>query len=303
MSILVRSLSHLRQLRTHLRFNSTQRFKQALLNNPETKVTTLSNGLRVATENTGLQTATVGLYIDAGSRWESENTNGTAHFLEHMIFKGTQRRTQQQLELEIENMGAHLNAYTSREHTVYFTKSLSVDVPRCIDILADILNNPLLPEAAIERERDVILREMEEVEKNVEEVIFDYLHQTAFQGTPLSYSILGPTKNIRKITRSDLISYINTHYHPARIVLAGAGGVDHDELVKLGEKHFSQLGRTMDIDSFPNLEPAYYIGSDVRVRDDAMPAAHVVLGNVCLITVKTFIDHFMHGKIGRNPIA
>ena len=273
-----RPFSRLAKFRTPIRYNTTQRFRQSLLHNPETRVTTLDNGLRVATEDTGLQTATVGLFIDAGSRWENAETNGTAHFLEHMIFKGTSNRTQPQLEKEIENMGAHLNAYTSREHTVYFTKSLSVDIPQCVDVLADILTNPLLPEEALERERGVILREMEEVEKNVEEVIFDYLHETAFQGSSLAYSILGPTKNINKISRRDLKHYITTHYHPARIVLAGAGGVDHDELVKLGERHLGRLGREMSIDSFPDLEPAFYVGSEIRVRDDAMPAAHVALG-------------------------
>ena len=300
MALATRSLSFFKIISTQLRFNSTQRFRQALLNNPETRVTTLDNGLRVATENTGLQTSTVGLYIDAGSRWENESTNGTAHFLEHMIFKGTKNRKQEQLEMEIENIGAHLNAYTSREHTVYFTKSLSVDIPQCVDILADILTNPLLPEVAVERERGVILREMEEVEKNVEEVIFDYLHQSAYQGTPLSYSILGPTKNIQAITRNDLTRYIDTHYHPARIVLAGAGGVDHDQLVKLGDKYFSRLGRTMDVDSFPELEPAFYVGSDVRVRDDAMPAAHVVLGEDSYIILYRGNSTLLNSKPGIN---
>nr|KAF6338373.1 peptidase, mitochondrial processing subunit beta [Pipistrellus kuhlii] len=118
---------------------STQAAAQVVLNVPETRVTHLPNGLRVASEDSGLATCTVGLWIDAGSRYENEKNNGTAHFLEHMAFKGTKKRSQLDLELEIENMGAHLNAYTSREQTVYYAKAFSKDLPRGIVIYtADI---------------------------------------------------------------------------------------------------------------------------------------------------------------------
>lgn len=136
-----------------------------ILSAPETRVTTLASGLRVATESTlASRTATVGVWIDAGSRFETEETNGTAHFLEHMIFKGTESRTVRQLEEEIENMGGHLNAYTSREQTTYYAKVTAEDVPKALEILADILQNSSFSEARINRERDVILREMEEVQ-------------------------------------------------------------------------------------------------------------------------------------------
>lgn len=118
----------------------------------------------MATEtNLAAKTATVGVFIDAGSRFETDETNGTAHFLEHMIFKGTEKRTSWEMEEEIENMGGHLNAYTSREQTAYYAKVLDKDVPVALDILADILQNSKFEEKKIERERDVILREMEEV--------------------------------------------------------------------------------------------------------------------------------------------
>ena len=151
---------------------------------PFTEVTTLSNGLTVATEShPHAQTATVGVWIDAGSRAETDATNGTAHFLEHMAFKGTNRRTQHALELEVENIGAHLNAYTSREQTVYYAKSFRKDVPQAVDIISDILQNSKLESSAVERERDVIIREQQEVDKQHEEVVFDHLHSVAFQGT------------------------------------------------------------------------------------------------------------------------
>lgn len=127
----------------------------------------------------------MGVWIDAGSRAETDSTNGTAHFLEHMAFKGTNRRSQRDLELEVENLGAHLNAYTSREQTVYYAKSFKQDVDKAVDIISDILQNSKLDSNAIERERDVILREQVEVDKQLEEVAFDHLHSVAFQGKKL----------------------------------------------------------------------------------------------------------------------
>ncbi|KAF7562989.1 hypothetical protein G7046_g1138 [Stylonectria norvegica] len=246
----------------------------------KTQTTTLKNGLTVATEHSPwAQTSTVGMWIDAGSRAETNETNGTAHFLEHLAFKGTSKRSQQQLELEIENMGGHLNAYTSRENTVYFAKAFNSDVPQCVDILSDILQNSKLEESAIERERDVILRESEEVEKQVEEVVFDHLHATAFQKQPLGRTILGPRQNIKDITRTELVNYINTNYTADRMVLVGSGGVPHEKLVELAEKHFSGLPSKGPENHAYQLskQKADFIGSDVRIRDDTMPTANIAL--------------------------
>ncbi|KAM8740743.1 mitochondrial-processing peptidase subunit beta [Acanthopagrus latus] len=258
------------------RLLATQAAQQVALNVPETKVTTLENGLRVASEDAGLTTCTVGLWIDAGSRYENERNNGTAHFLEHMAFKGTRKRSQLDLELEIENMGAHLNAYTSREQTVYYAKAFSKDLPRAVEILADIIQNSTLGEAEIERERGVILREMQEVETNLQEVVFDYLHATAYQSTALGRTILGPTENIKTINRGDLVEYITTHYKGPRIVLAAAGGVSHDELIDLAKYHFGKLPGRYKGDA-PELPPCHFTGSEIRVRDDKMPLAHIAI--------------------------
>ncbi|XP_050315867.1 mitochondrial-processing peptidase subunit beta [Anthonomus grandis grandis] len=250
--------------------------RQVSLNVPPTKVTTLSNGIRVATEDWGSQTATVGIWIDAGSRYENAKNNGVAHFMEHMAFKGTNKRTQSQLELEIEDLGAQLNAYTSREQTVYYSKCLSKDVPKAIEILADIVQNAKLGEAEIERERGVILREMQEVESNLQEVVFDHLHAIAYQGTPLANTILGPTANIRSINNLDLRNYLDNHYKASRIVVAGAGGVAHEDLVKLAECNLGGLNNTYT-GEVPKLTPCRFTGSEIRVRDDTLPLAHVAL--------------------------
>jgi len=251
-------------------------FKQTLLNFPSTEITVLDNGMRVASEDSGAPTATVGLWIDTGSRYETDANNGVAHFLEHMAFKGTAKRSQTDLELEVENMGAHLNAYTSREQTVFYAKCLTGDLGNAVEILSDILTNSTFGEQEIERERGVILREMQEVEMNLQEVVFDHLHAVAYQGTPLGRTILGPSKNIKSISREDLTTYIRDHYKGPRMVLAGAGGVNHAELTALAEKHFANIGTTYDAEIPIDLN-CRFTGSDVRVRDDSMPLAHVAV--------------------------
>ncbi|XP_076178697.1 ubiquinol-cytochrome c reductase core protein 1 [Ptiloglossa arizonensis] len=251
--------------------------KELLINQPATKITTLDCGMKVASEDSGAPTATVGLWIDAGSRFETDDNNGVAHFMEHMAFKGTTKRSQTDLELEIENMGAHLNAYTSREQTVFYAKCLSQDVPKAIEILSDIIQNSKLGESEIERERSVILREMQEVETNLQEVVFDHLHASAYQGTPLGKTILGPTKNIKSITRNDLVEYVKSYYGPPRFVLAGAGGVDHKSLVDLADKHFGKMKGPFYDEIPPVTQPCRYTGSEIRVRDDSIPLAHIAI--------------------------
>merc|ERR1711981_241863 len=241
-----------------------------------TEVSTLDSGLRVASENSGGETATVGVWIDAGSSFETDADNGSAHFLEHMAFKGTNKRSQYQLEKEIEDLGGHLNAYTSREQTVYYAKVLKKDVAQATDILSDILQNSLLDPSAIERERSVILREMEEVMSNKEEVIFDELHATAFQGTSLGRTILGPEENILSITRDDLDKYIKTHYTAPRMVVAGAGAVTHDQLCDLSTKAFAGLPTTQ-ASELSLVREHSFTGSDARFEDPTMTEAHFAL--------------------------
>ncbi|KAI9275568.1 Metalloenzyme, LuxS/M16 peptidase-like protein [Phascolomyces articulosus] len=246
---------------------------------PTFRTTILPNGFTVATEeNPASQTATVGVWIDAGSRAENVKNNGSAHFLEHMAFKGTNRRTQRDLELQIENMGGHLNAYTSREQTVYYAKAFKHDVPQAVDILSDILQNSRLDPAAIERERDVILREQEEVEKQMEEVVFDHLHTAAFQNEPLGLTILGPKENIQSLTRDDLSTYIKTNYTGERMILVGTGGIDHDALVNLAQNHFGSLPTIASAQTSKSaIKKPVFTGSELRVNEPNSPQAHIAI--------------------------
>jgi mitochondrial-processing peptidase subunit beta len=180
------------------------------------------------------------------------------------------------LELEIENMGAHLNAYTAREQTVYYARCFKQDVPQCVDIISDILQNSRFDESAIEREREVILREQEEVDKQFEEVVFDHLHATAFPTQDLGRTILGPKENILSIKRNDLVDYIGNNYRADRMVLVSAGGVPHEQLVQLAEKHFAKIPPS-GTQSLRAKNPPRFVGSEVRIRDDTMQHAHIAL--------------------------
>jgi len=249
--------------------------EQSLYNAPETEVSATSNGLRVASENSGGETCTVGLWIDAGSRFENLSNNGITLFLEHMIYKGTTSRSQLQLEAEIESMGAHFNAYTSREQTAYYAKCLKKDLPAVVGILGDVIQNPLFDEATIEAEREVILKEMQDISSNQEQVCFDHVHATAYQGTPLGFSIYGPTENVHNVTKDDLHSYVKTHFTTPRIALTAAGGVDHATLAQLAEDNFG--GLPTGISAEGKINPCRFTGSSVRDRNDFLPLAHVIM--------------------------
>lgn len=280
---------------------------QYLLKTAPYHQTTLNNQIRVATEENHGEVATIGVWIEAGSAYEEQKNNGVAHFLEHMAFKGTSRRTRTQLEQGIEDMGGSLNAYTSREQITFQAKVFKNDVPKAMDILSDILLHSKYDESSIEQERGTILREYEEISKDTQEVIFDHLHSAAFQGTSLGRTILGPQENIKSFTRDDLTNYVKKHYTGNRIVIAGAGAVKHDELVKLAEKHFNTVPTSDILTSSPNtikddtakipnspypspITPQAYsplgsksvkktpfTGSSLEVRDDAMEDVHFIV--------------------------
>lgn len=267
----------IRNLRSVRKLSQSRVLRNAL---PLTRTSVLPNGLTVASECIpNKSTATVGIFVDAGSRAENEKNNGTAHFLEHLAFKGTQNRTQTGIELEIENIGSHLNAYTSRENTVYYAKSLENDVPRAVDILSDILTRSVLDPKAIERERDVIIRESEEVDKMYDEVVFDHLHEIAYKDQPLGRSILGPIKNIKSITRKDLKEYITKNYKGDRMVLAGAGAVNHDELVEYAQKYLGHIPKSdspMPLGSPRGPLPVFYRGQRL-IPENTLPTTHIAL--------------------------
>lgn len=203
---------------------------------------TLSNGLRIVTEYMpGLESAALGLWVSAGGRHERVEQNGIAHFLEHMAFKGTQRRSALQIAEEIEDVGGYINAYTSREVTAYYARVLKDDVALALDLIGDIVLNPIFDPREIEVERGVILQEIGQSADTPDDIIFDWLQEVAYPEQPLGRTILGPAERVQAFGRADFDRFVAEHYGPGQLILSAAGAVDHDEIVRLAEKAFGHL--------------------------------------------------------------
>jgi len=225
------------------------------------KIHTLANGFRIVTEHMpGLQSASIGIWVNAGGRHERLAQNGIAHFLEHMAFKGTKRRSALQIAEEIEDVGGFINAYTSRELTAYYARVLAADVPLALDVIADIVLNPVFDTNEIEIERGVILQEIGQSLDTPDDVIFDWLQEAAYPDQPLGRTILGPTERVSGFGRKDLSGFVAEHYAPDRMILSAAGAVDHAAIVRNAEALFGHLARGKP----PVLERARFQGGERR---------------------------------------
>ena len=206
------------------------------------RVTTLENGLRVATDPMAeLETAALGVWVDTGAGNEDLAVNGVSHMLEHMAFKGTKRRNALQIAEEIEAVGGQLNAYTSREQTAYFARMLKGDLPLALDILADILQNSIFDNDELARERDVVIQEIGQTNDTPDDLVFDLFQHAAYPDQPLGRSILGTVERVGGFDRETLMAYMADHYGGPNMVLAAAGGVDHDEIVGMAKEAFEIL--------------------------------------------------------------
>lgn len=233
----------------------------------------LANGFRVVSENMpGLKSAAIGIWITAGGRHERVEQNGIAHFLEHMAFKGTKTRSALQIAEAIEDVGGYINAYTSREVTAYYARVLENDVPLAMDVISDIVLNPVFDPAEIEVERGVILQEIGQAHDTPDDVIFDWLQEESYRGQPLGRTILGPTERVSAFSRDDLAGFIGEHYGPGQMILSAAGAVDHDVLVRTAEALFGHLKPKADRD----ILPAKFIGGEMR-QTKVLEQAHFAL--------------------------
>ena len=209
----------------------------------------LSNGFQVITENMpGLKSASLGIWISAGGRHERREQNGIAHFLEHMAFKGTKTKSALDIAEAIENVGGYINAYTSRETTAYFVRVLNEDVEMAANILADILRNSVFDQREVDVERGVILQEIGQTLDTPDDIVFDWLQETAYPEQSLGRSILGPSENISRFSREDLSTFVGEHYSPDRMILSAAGGVDHEKLCVLAENAFGDLRKDKSLE-------------------------------------------------------
>lgn len=206
-------------------------------------ITNLKNGLRIAAdEMRDVETVSIGVFVNTGSRNETKAINGISHFLEHMAFKGTKTRNARQIAEQFEAIGGQINAYTSRERTVYYAKVLKQDAEFAVEFLSDILQNSTFDSVELEKERGVILQEIAMTNDTPDDIIFDYFQETAYPDQAFGRSILGPVKNIKKFQRQDFVDYISKQYNCKDIAVTAAGNIKKADLEKYAKKYFNNLG-------------------------------------------------------------
>jgi predicted Zn-dependent peptidase len=203
---------------------------------------TLSNGIRVVSETLPKsRSVSIGVWVKVGSRHEPEEIGGISHFIEHLFFKGTERRTAKDIAIEMDSIGGEMNAFTSQESTTYFAKVVDEHLPVAIDILSDILLSSKFDSAEMEKERKVILEEI----KGAEDAPDDYIHElftnTVWTGNSLGRPILGTRETIKALKHNDIVSYIKDYYSPKEIVISVAGNFEHSRLVELLDASFGKL--------------------------------------------------------------
>jgi predicted Zn-dependent peptidase len=207
------------------------------------EVSSLGNGLRIATRYMPhATTVSVGIWVNAGARDEYDNEQGIAHMLEHMAFKGTQKRDAQTIATEVENVGGYMNAHTSREETAYYLRLLPEHVELGVDILADILTQSTLPETEIERERGVIIQEIGQSLDTPDDLVFDLFARACFEGHTLARPILGTVDSVSGFSQQDLRGFLDRHYGSGQMLVVAAGAITHDALRVLIEDRLDHIG-------------------------------------------------------------
>ena len=241
----------------------------------EFKKTILDNGIRLVTERIpSVRSVSIGVWLTVGSSNESKRTNGISHFIEHMMFKGTQKREAVDIATSLESVGGHLNAFTGREVTCYYAHILDEHLPTAVEILADILINSVFDPSEIEKEKKVIIEELNALEETPEERIHDLFVSDLFPDHPLGLSVIGSRENIRRFKREDLFEYVHKHYTTDRMVVAAAGNVVHEELLGLVERYFRDLDRAGTSQKVVPTHPVH----GHNIVEDGSIQAHICLG-------------------------
>lgn len=238
------------------------------------EMTTLASGLRVVTcHMPHLETASLGVWVNTGARSELPHEHGLSHLLEHMAFKGTKTRSAVQIAEEIEAVGGAVNAMTSFETTDYFARVLREHVPLALDILADILQNPVFEPEDMAREKKVILQEIASVQDSPDDLVFELAQEAAFPDQPLGRSILGTPESVRALSRDDLAAYRESAYAAPSMVVGAAGAIDHDEIAARAEKLFTGFAPVVS----RSLEAARFCGSH-RGLTRRFEQSHIIIG-------------------------
>lgn len=243
--------------------------------NQNIQKTILSNGLTVVSETIPtVKSISVGVWIKTGSRYEYKRNNGVAHFIEHLVFKGTKKRTALQIARSLEDLGGNLNAYTSKELTNYYAVALDNYLSNCVNVLADLACHPLFREKDIEKEKEVVLEEINAVKDTPEEYVYDVFQEKLFPGHPLGYPILGTPESLSALTREDVLNFWNAYYAPQNMIVSAAGNLNHDKLVNMVEKWF-QCEASPKIRRLHHPEPARGISVEIP---ESFNQAHIIVG-------------------------
>ena len=237
--------------------------------------TVLPNGIRIISENIPhVQSFSLGFWFDVGSRDENKKNNGITHFIEHMLFKGTKKRSPRRIAEDIEGYGGYLNAFTSKENTCYYGRGLMSSLPRTFDVISDMIQNSIFKSAEIKKESGVVIDELNDINDNPEELIFDKFEEILFAGNSLSMPIIGTEKNIRGFSQKDLYDFINDKYSFNNMLIAASGNVEHEKLIRLIDKYFvKDLGYGLIKRKSLNIVPApdHFIKKSVQ-------QVHMILG-------------------------
>ncbi len=242
--------------------------------------TVLDNGVRVVTEHfPHVRSISAGIWANVGSRDESEKQNGISHFLEHMVFKGTVKRSVKDIAQSLESLGGYLNAFTTKEQTCFYARVLDAHLPQAMDVLSDLVLNATFRKNELEKERLVVIEELRNAEDDPEDIIHDYFEKALFPDHSLGNPIIGTEANLLRFRREDLRNHLVSTYYPSRIVVAAAGNVNHGDLVKLTERYF----RRLHLNGAPKKRPAGPGRTKTALsREYPRPIkqAHVCLGTI-----------------------
>lgn len=207
-------------------------------------ITKLPSGLNLAsTELKNTELAAVNVLVKVGSRYETPKQNGISHLLEHMSFKGTKTRSAKQIAEEFEYIGAYFNAYTSREHTLYYAVAVKEHLEKITDLLSDIIINSSYDETELLKEKEVVLQEIAQTNDSPEELVYDHMIAKAFSGQPMGASILGSEENVKNFSRQDILNYVEQHYNAKKTIVSVAGNFSHDVCLELFENKFANISQ------------------------------------------------------------
>lgn len=203
---------------------------------------TLPNGLRIVTEHIdSVKSVSVGIWVKTGGRNETAKQAGITHFLEHMLFKGTDKRSSFDIALSMEAVGGYLNAFTSSEYTCYYSRCVNTQLERALDVLSDMVLNPSFPEEEIEKEKKVVIEEMKMYRDSPDDYLFEEFNSKIFAGHELGRPVLGFEETVSDFTRKDLYDYMSERYYPANLLISVAGNVEHEKVVKLVTEYFEKI--------------------------------------------------------------